>query len=506
MRYEGQFVDYEPVTPPQPDRPRERDLPAANQTSPLSRDHITASGGGGVLNPEKSFPTAVVSTRKGASSPPPPLSRAARREEWFLKRGHSLSYVGLFLFTGALFFRPYELVSALSSLTSIAFWFAILTLVFYFPAQLGLEGTLTARPREVNLALLLCLTALLSMPLALSPREAWEMFNKEFSKAIIMFVVIVNVVRTERRLKGLLFLTLAVSVFISVNALSDYRSGRFAFEDYRITGSIGGLFGNPNDMALHLVTITPIAIVLLLNTRNLLAKAIYGSCAVLMVAANVVTYSRGGFLGLVAVAGVLAWKVGRRNRLAVIAVGVISVALFVAFVPGNYVTRIASIFDSGLDPNGSSSARSELFKRSVIVSIANPVFGIGMGNFYIVSIRDAVSHNAYTQVSAEMGMAAAIIYTMFIIAPLRRLRQIERETFSAERRSRFYYLAVGLQVSLIGYMVGSFFASVAYQFYVYYLVGYAVCLRRMYETELGAAERINVTGEVSAAPAPGGSF
>ncbi len=129
-----------------------------------------------------------------------------------------------------------------------------------------------------------------------------------------------------------------------------------------------------------------------------------------------------------------------------------------------------------------------------------------MGNFYIVSIRDAVSHNAYTQVSAEMGMMAAVIYTMLIIAPLRRLRQIERETFDAGRRSRFYYLAVGLQVSLIGYMIGSFFASVAYQFYVYYLVGYAVCLRRMYETELGAAKKMDAAGGVSAVTTPRGNF
>jgi hypothetical protein len=36
-------------------------------------------------------------------------------------------------------------------------------------------------------------------------------------------------------------------------------------------------------------------------------------------------------------------------------------------------------------------------------------------------------------------------------------------------------------------MVCSFFASVAYLWYVYYLVGYAVCLRRLYESETGKA-------------------
>ncbi|HEY6119602.1 MAG TPA: hypothetical protein VIV66_06575, partial [Pyrinomonadaceae bacterium] len=47
-------------------------------------------------------------------------------------------------------------------------------------------------------------------------------------------------------------------------------------------------------------------------------------------------------------------------------------------------------------------------------------------------------------------------------------------------KSRFHYLAIGLEASLIGYMVSSFFASVAFLWYVYYLIGYSVCLRRLY--------------------------
>jgi hypothetical protein len=36
-------------------------------------------------------------------------------------------------------------------------------------------------------------------------------------------------------------------------------------------------------------------------------------------------------------------------------------------------------------------------------------------------------------------------------------------------------------------MISSFFVSVAYQFYAYYLVGYAVALRRMHEAQTGIA-------------------
>jgi O-antigen ligase len=155
--------------------------------------------------------------------------------------------------------------------------------------------------------------------------------------------------------------------------------------------------------------------------------------------------------------------------------------------PGNYGARIFSIYDRSLDAYGSADARQALLWRSVLVALRNPLFGVGMGNFSYVSFRNQVTHNAYTQVAAEMGAAAFVVYVLYVVTPLRRLRAIARETFDARRTSRFYYLAAGLSASLVAYMVASFFASVAYYWNIYYLVGFAVCLRRLYEASEGAA-------------------
>ena len=43
-----------------------------------------------------------------------------------------------------------------------------------------------------------------------------------------------------------------------------------------------------------------------------------------------------------------------------------------------------------------------------------------------------------------MGMAVTLVYTMFIINPLKKLGQVARETFGTRANSDFYYLAVGL--------------------------------------------------------------
>lgn len=401
-------------------------------------------------------------------------------EIWSTKRGLTAAYIGLFLFTIVLYFRPYELIPALSSFTAMAFVIALGTLLVFIPTQLGLEGTLTVRPREVNLILILCLTGLLSIPTAISPSMAWNTFSDTFIKAVVMFIVMVNVVRTERRLRWLLFLSIAVSVVLSVNAVSSYQKGNLAVEGYRVAGSIGGMFDNPNDLSLQLVTVFPLTVALFCSARSPLKKLIYAVCALFVIAGNTVTYSRGGSIGIVAVVMTLIWKLGRRNRLKVSIVGSLGLALFLAFAPGGYGVRLLSIVVPSLDPVGSSTQRKELLIQSAMVALRHPVFGVGMGNFRILSDRELQSHNAYTQVASEMGATAFICYVWFMVAPLKKLRQIERESFAEGRRSNFYYLSIGLQASLIGYMFSSFFLSVAYHWFIYYLVGYAICLRRIY--------------------------
>src|SRR2546421_722662 len=96
----------------------------------------------------------------------------------------------------------YEPVRPSPLAASITFTVAILTLVIYVPTQLGLEGNFTTPAREVKLALVLLALALASIPLAINRGEAWDAFV-DFLKVILIFVVMVNVIRTERRLKWL---------------------------------------------------------------------------------------------------------------------------------------------------------------------------------------------------------------------------------------------------------------------------------------------------------------
>jgi putative inorganic carbon (HCO3(-)) transporter len=413
---------------------------------------------------------------------PEELSIHSGKTNWLVRRGHAFSFIGIFLFTIAVYLRPYEFIPALWPLRTMAFWIALVTALAYVPTQLGLEGNLTSRPREVNLLLLFGLTVLLSVPFADDPAYSFGGFL-DFIKVILIFVVLVNVVRTESRWKILLFLLLAISCFLSVSALRNYRSGVQLVEGFRVKGSIGNMLENPNDMALHLVTMLPISVGLLLSTKNQLAKLFYLGCAMLMLGGIAVTFSRGGFLGLFCAAGLVIWKLRKRHRFMVVVATVVLAGALLLFAPGAIADRFSTVFDK--DQGSSVGARKDDLKRSLLVTARHPLFGIGIGNYMFRSNRALATHNSYTQVSSELGVTALVLYVLFIITPLKRLRAIEKRHAEPNAKTRYYYLAVCMQASLIGYMVSSFFASVAFLWYVYYLVGLALCLSRLYEIEQG---------------------
>jgi O-antigen ligase len=403
----------------------------------------------------------------------------------FLKRGHVLSFAALFLFTIILYARPAEFYPSAAT-KSLALIVGIVTLVVFAVTQVSLEGTFTARPREVNLVLLFALTGLLSIPLAIDPAPAWNDFSGTFIRGIATFIVIINVVRTEGRLKALLFVAVATAVVLSFQAMNSYRLGLMTVEGYRAAGVGSGIFANTNDMALHLVTMLPISIAYFFGSRAGLWKVIHALCATIMIFGIFLSYSRGAFIGMLVVLVFFALKLGRGSKLQLTLLLVGVFAAIAVLAPTGYGSRLLTIFMPGLDSSGSAdSRRGELF-RSIYVALRHPLLGIGMGNYQPnMSYRGLVTHNSYTQVAAEMGITAMVLYTMFIVSPLRKLATIVRETLAVGQTSTFYYLGLGLQASLLVFMVSSFFLSVAYVWNVYYLIGYAVCFRRIYEAETG---------------------
>jgi len=157
-------------------------------------------------------------------------------------------------------------------------------------------------------------------------------------------------------------------------------------------------------------------------------------------------------------------------------------------VPGGYGERLMTIVNVQQDETGSAQEREDLMVRAGTVALAHPLTGIGMGNFHAYSIREKRAHNSFLEIAAELGIFGLIAFLVLIISPFRSLRQIERNVKfdpssppgDQPQRQELYYLSIGLQAVLVTYIVGSFFSSNQYFWYLYYPVAYAVALRRIY--------------------------
>jgi len=434
---------------------------------------------------DDAFDSKPAAPDRSSPAPSPSLLDPVIDPTTFLKRGHAFSFALLFLFTAVLYARPAEFYPSAAT-RSLALIIGIITLAMFVITQLTIDGRLTARPTEVNLALLFLLTALASIPLAIDPVFAWAEFTNSFVRAVLIFIVVVNVVRTPSRLKWMLALTVLTALVLSLQTMNDYRLGLNVVEGYRAAGRGSGLFGNTNDLALYLVTTLPISLAFCLGSKNAVMKVIHAACVAIMLFGIVLSYSRGAFLGVLVVAVFFALKIGKRRKFEILALLTVGALGMFVLAPSGYGNRLLSIFMPGLDPNGSADARRGELLRSLYVALRHPLLGIGMGNYQPnMSYNGLVTHNSYTQVASELGMIALGLYLMFIVTPIRKLSTIARQTCAAKEESHFYYLALGLQASLIVFMVSSFFLSVAYAWNVYYLVGYAVCFRRIYQAETG---------------------
>jgi O-antigen ligase len=462
-------------------------------------NHLT-SGAGALFNRRAKGPAAVA--RSGEIGPPLARGAAAARGCGAARGKHWLAFAGVYLFTLMLYARPNDLIPALGDFPLVKI-VAIGVLLIYILSK-GVAGDrLSVWTLEMTMLMVIAMLGLLFMPVAASPKDSLDQLTDTYIKTVIVFILMVNLIDTRRRIFSMWKLVVICGAALGLGAISSYMKGEFTTRGLRISGLVGGMFENPNDLATALDLLAPFAVALALIRRGG-ARLFYLGCAAVMAIGVLATHSRGGFLGLIALSGVLMWKLGRGRRLKIILGVALVCGILFAVMPGDYGNRIATIFNTEHDRTGSAQERIELMERAASVAIRRPIFGVGMGNFHIYSIQEKAAHNAYLEIAAELGVTGLIAYLIVIFAPLRSLRRIERQTSGMRSKSEreMYWLSVSIQAAFVAYMVCSFFASIQYLWYLYYTAAYAVALRQIHAAEEMESSAPNDQA-LASTPAPG---
>jgi putative inorganic carbon (HCO3(-)) transporter len=301
----------------------------------------------------------------------------------------------------------------------------------------------------------------------------------DFSKVVVIVLVMVLSVRTVLRLRYVILIQAAsVAVLAAVSVWKgNYYQGRLS--------GFSSTFSNPNDLALIIVVSLPLCLVFLFRSRSRLRKAAWAAGMLVMTYAVFRTSSRAGLISLIIAAGICLWEfaVKGRRRYLLVVVGVVGV-VFMVFFGSGVMSRLGSAAESdnpedaeAVSAEEVSAAQSTALRRNLLieslkVTAQHPLFGVGPGNFTVVS-GWRVTHNSYTQMSSEGGVPALVLYVLILWHGFLNLRSTKR---LAGTSVEVKMLASGLRASLAAFVLGAFFASVAYQFFTYFLAFYTTVL------------------------------
>lgn len=201
---------------------------------------------------------------------------------------------------------------------------------------------------------------------------------------------------------------------------------------------------DPHMLAFYLGLLIPLSLALYFKTR---ANWLFLSFVV-MILADLLTFSRGGYLALFF--GLACFVVfGEKNKarrywLAMPILGLVFCA-FLFFGP------ISQRFFSSFDlREGSNRGRLATWKEALEISLAKP-FGVGIGNYPLeikatASYREPIyAHSAYLDIAAETGILSLVAWLGLLLSSLARFFQRARENV----------LFFGAGISVIIFMVHS---------------------------------------------------
>lgn len=279
---------------------------------------------------------------------------------------------------------------------------------------------------------------------------------------------------------------------------------------------LGSLFAyDTNDFAQLVVAALPLSLYLAVASRGGASRLCWGGLSCLFLLLLIKSGSRGGFLGLVAVAcgAVLGWRaVPMRWRMGAVVAGA---AFLLLFASSMFWDRVASIANPSEDYNVTEEGgRIRAWKRGIGYMMDNPVLGVGVGTFGIAegtlselalaarqsgraNVRWMAPHNSFVEVGAETGVPGLAIFVWLLLVGLRLSWRLSRVDVEGAR-GRVALLGGALFLSLFAFIVTAVFLSQAYAATLFLFLGLIAGLCRLGSTGSGTKEGVTLLGRKEA--------
>jgi O-antigen ligase len=272
-------------------------------------------------------------------------------------------------------------------------------------------------------------------------------------------------------------LSVLSNVFLSYNYLKDPELLAMVALKGDILRAKGFIF-DPNYAALSSIVVIPLVLPFFKKANSKIIKIILLICLLVFIFSIFLTFSRMGVIVLALLGAYFLFK-ERSNRWVWITIAILTI--FVIFwLPDMFFTRISNLFSGKLDD--SLVQRIRILKGGFKMFLDQPIKGVGIGNFaylsqnYIPEVsKERYAHNLYLETVAELGIIGFFVFLFMIWQTLTYLWNIQK--VSKKVCQDLYYTAYALELSFIGFLVGSIFLSTMHSTYLWGLIGIVIALK-----------------------------
>ena len=411
--------------------------------------------------------------------------------------GSRVAFYALVGFTCVLLLSPQAWFPVLKVIR-IAFLAGGIAMVAHIAERTAHKQPITPMAPEIGIALALVCWSTITIPMSYWPGGSVRLLTDQYLKAIAFFWLLATIINTPARWRGVAWALVLCAIPLAGTGIWHYLSGHVMSTGVqgltRIVGYQGssGLTGNPNDLALMLNLIIPLAGALALSSRGL-PRLVATGTALLSMAAVIMTFSRAGFLALAAIF-IMFIVVLARRRSGGAAIALLLVALSVpAMLPKTYLARLSTITNMDEDKTGSARGRYNDLGIAADVVAHNPIIGVGLGQD-MIALNQARGqstwrsvHNVYLQYAVDLGVPGFLLFAWLHLLCFRSAWAVEKRARTDPAVHGLAPLAAGIQVSLVAFLVAAMFHPIAYQFYFFSIAGLAVALKNTCRAEIARA-------------------
>ncbi len=311
----------------------------------------------------------------------------------------------------------------------------------------------------------------------------------KFWKLMLFVLILGRLVTTRQNLHVVLWTIVVGTLYLGREA---YIASPDRFTQGRLNFVGGADFHYSSAVAAHLAAMLPLVGTVLLISRSWYAKLIVLGTGALAFNALVLCRTRSAFIGLTAggVAALLAAPRARRFRIYFLIL--ICVPLALRLTDGGFWERMATLIDPvAHQEDPAISTRMDMWHVGLEMINDHP-FGVGAGNFehmsrYYYKERRA-AHNSAISCVAELGIQSGFLFLLMLYSSLRKLYRCVRMADQSYAPLETRFLAYGILIAMITYLVASFFTDRFYAESFWWTLTLPLCLERTVLRE--ARERV----------------